>query len=355
MNISVIGISHKTAPIGIREKFYLTPTEQELFLSELKNNPRLVEAFILSTCNRTEVYCHTIDMGIDITLIVNLISTIKKNKLDGPFEKYFYIYNAQEAVEHLLKVISGLDSLVLGEKQILGQVKAAIDQARLKGMFTRYFNLLAAIAVRAGKKVQTETDIGFGGSSVSWAAVAMAEKVLGSLEDKSVLILGAGEMSKLAVGQISNKKFKKLYVMNRTPCHAQALAEKFNGIAVSFCDIKEILSQVDVCICSASAPHYILDKETVEKIMPERNARKLIFIDISMPRNIDPRVAEAPNVLLFEIDDLDKVVEESMEKRQAAVVQVQKIIDAKLKEFTRKMAKITSLRNTDYYQAAHAV
>ncbi|HLF17848.1 MAG TPA: glutamyl-tRNA reductase [Candidatus Omnitrophota bacterium] len=341
MKITVIGTNHKTAPIDIREKFYLNQTQQDLLLAELKNSPKIAEAIVISTCNRTEIYLHAIE-PIDVEFIVRLIMNIKELTFQSALKKFFYCYEDREALKHLLHVACGLDSLVLGEKQILGQVKTAFMRSQERGFLLKPFNVLANLTVRTGKKVRTDTEIDFGGSSVSWAAIAQAEKVLGSLSGATALVIGAGKMSKLAVGQIVNKGFEKLYLMNRTHENAQALAEQFNGEAVPFCDIKEILAQVDLCICSSSAPHYILDFETVNKCMPSRKKKPLLFIDISMPRNIDPKVADIKGVELYFIDDLDAVVEANMKKRQNAVAAVEAIVEAKLSQFYQKLTKFQS-------------
>lgn len=342
MEIITVGINHKTAPISIREKFYLNSIQQDLLLSDLKSDPSVVEAFVVSTCNRIEVYVRVIDKDYEPERIVMSICQIREIAYNSGLMGYFYVIINREAVEHLFRVITGLDSLVLGEKQILGQVKSAFEKSQTKGFFGKHFNVLANVAVRTGKKAQHETDISAGGSSISWAAIAKAEKYLGTLSDKSVLMIGAGTMSKLAVGQISNKGFKQLYLMNRTIEHAQALADTYSGEVVSFCDIKEILSAVDLCICSSSAPHYILDTITVEKVMELRERRRLIFMDISMPRNIDPKVAAIDNVVLYHIDDLESVVEENLLKRQAAVQEVEGIIVNKLDEYYSKIGRLTS-------------
>ncbi len=344
MNISVIGLNHKAAPIDIREKFYLNPTQQELFLSELKSNPAVAESFILSTCNRTEVYSHNIDDRLHPTLFMRMIMNIKKIQFTTEFESYFYHLKDEEAIDHLFKVSSGLDSLVLGEKQILGQVKEAFERARAMGMFSKHFNVLSNLAIRAGKKAQTETNISLGGSSISWAAIEMAEKHLGTLADKSILIIGAGKMSELAVTQIQNKGLKKLYLMNRTPENAMTLAEKYGGEAVGFCDIKEILSSVDLCICSVGAPHYIIDKSTVQRVLPATGSKKIMFIDISMPRNIDPAVADLNGVLLYTIDDLKEVVDLNMKLREQSIAQVHEIIQQKITEYEQKISRL----NNDY-------
>ena len=343
MNLTVIGLNHKTAPIEIREQFYLNETQQELFLSELKNNPGVIEAFIFSTCNRIEVYLHLLRGSIGPEKIIELITTIKKSPQSISFMNHFYRYEGREAVKHLLKVAAGLDSLVLGEKQILGQIKIAFDRARNKGMFSKQFNLLSNIAIRTGKIARNETNICHGGSSISWAAIAKAESVLGSLQDRSLLIIGAGKMGDLAVEQISNKGFKNLFIMNRTQVNAQMIVEKYGGIAAGFCDIKEILSQVDICICCADAPHYIIEKDIAQKVMPQRQNRQLVFVDISMPRNIDPKVTEVDNVVLFKIDDLENVVAENMKKREEAILQVETIIQRKLSEFFEKLNKARNI------------
>src|SRR3989338_1127663 len=164
----VVGINHKTAPIEVREKFFLSSLEQDMLLSELKCNPSVVEAFVLSTCNRTEVYANVLDEKNHFADFIRLLAAIKKQELSANTTQMFYNYTDKEALQHLLKVASGLDSLVLGEKQILGQIKNAVERAQTKGMFTKTFNILSNIAIRTGKKAQTETDISFGGSSVSW-------------------------------------------------------------------------------------------------------------------------------------------------------------------------------------------
>lgn len=338
MNIVVVGTSYKNTPLEIREKFSLTETQQDLLLSELKNDPSVAEAFVFSTCNRVEIYANVLETAKAFETILLRLFSVKKLKCTEEFAKYFYHHQDRIAVEHLLRVTAGLDSMVIGEKQILGQARAAFERARMQGMFTKCFHLLSNTAIRVGKKARHETDLGVGGSSVSWAAIVRAERELGSLQDKSILIIGAGKMSDLAVGHIHHKGFRQLYLMNRTPANAEDLAEKYSGTVVPFCDIKEILAQVDVCICSVGAPHYILDKDTVGKIMPLRSHRRIVFIDISVPRNIDPLVAQVEHVKLFQLDDLQEVVGANMELRRQAVGQVEAMILDKSAAFFAKLA-----------------
>ncbi|MBI3315334.1 MAG: glutamyl-tRNA reductase [Candidatus Omnitrophica bacterium] len=348
----VIGLNHKTAPISIREKFYLNPQQQDLFLTTLKDHPLVSECFVLSTCNRVEVYLKKGDACLDSAFIMDMIARVKKIHLDFDHTPYIYVHESRRACEHLFKVACGLDSLVLGERQILGQVKMAVDRARQIGTLSRYFNILTNIAVRAGKKAHHETAIGHGGSSISWAAIEMAQGMLGSLSGKSALVIGAGKMGEMALTHLCRKGLAKMYLMNRTGEKAGALAVQYNGIAASFFDIKEILSEVDLCICSVGAPHYILDKEQIVKVMAARSNRPLLFIDISMPRNIDPAVAQVPGAHLCSIDDLDQVVDAGMKKRAQAMAEVEGIIRRKILEFDAKIAKLKALKSSDFFDPA---
>ncbi len=338
MDITAIGISHKTAPIDIREKFYLDETGRRLLLSELKNNPAVVEAVVLSTCNRTEVYAHTI-VPDAAGILLQALFKVKFIFFSEELTRYFYTHRDRDAVCHLLRVASGLESVVLGENQILGQVKAAVDCAREEGMLGRTFNILWAAAIRAGKKARHETAVGGGGVSVSWAAVNAAERILGTLEGRSVLMIGAGKMASLAAHRLAHKALAEIYVINRSHDNARALVEKFGGIGVSFWEMKEILSRVDVCICSSGAPHYLVEKDVVQKVMAGRPEKPLVCVDISIPRNIDPGVGQVPGVSLMTVDDLGDIVAETIERRSGALNQVEGIIYQKVEEFYSKIAR----------------
>ena len=339
----VIGINHKKAPVEVREKFSLSDTHQDLLLSELKNRPDVVEAFVLSTCNRVEIYANVIaDINAPL-LFIELLCSIKKIPFSESIKDYFYIETGEAAVRHLFYVTTGLDSMVLGEKQILGQVKSAVARAQDKAMFQPYFNILSNLAIRAGKKVQTETEISYGGSSVGWAAGVLAERILGTLTGKSVLVIGAGKMSALTIKQMCARPLQKIYLMNRTHEKAESLADECGATVVSMYDLREIIQDVDVCISSVAAPHYIIEKEMLQKVMPLRQNRKLLLVDIAVPRNMDPAVADLIDVELCTIDDLDKMIDETLQRRQSAVPQVQRIIDEKLTDFHDKMTRIANL------------
>lgn len=338
MRLLLIGLSHKTAAIGIRELLYLHPLERELLLSELKNNPNVTEAFVLSTCNRTEIYAHLLED--DPGLLFEALFKIKKLPRLPVLTDYFYVHKNDHVINHLLEVTCGLDSLVIGEKQILGQVKESTKLAQDMGMLDKFFNILINTAVHAGKIAQRKTQIGAGGSSISWAAVNMTQKILGPLDQKDILIIGAGKMSHLTADQLSRRPVNNIYVMNRTKAKAEELARKISGVAVNFWDLKNVLSEVDACICSAGAPHFLIENEIIEEVMPLRGHRPLLLIDISTPRNINPSVSQIKSVNLISMDDLHKAIDENLATRQDAVNSVRQIIQNKIELFNHKICKV---------------
>ena len=342
MKILTVGINHKTSSIESREKFYLSTTERELLLSAFKNDPSVIAVIILSTCNRCEIYA-SVDEDYHPHEILKKLFSIKHQPLTHGLQKLFYVLQGAQAVEHLLKVACGLDSLILGEKQILGQIKEAVLLSRQNIMMDKTFNILTNLALETAKKARRETHIDFGGSSVSWASVMMAQNILGSLQGKTVLILGSGKMGRLAVEQLTNKGVKKIYIMNRTIEKAEELAKHSGGIAVPFWEMAEIMPQVDVCICSSSCPHYLIDKELIEKAIQARGGQRMVCIDISMPRNIDPKVSEVKEVCLVTVDDLDRAVQDNIQKRLGAAQEVEVIISNKVREFYQVMDKVRDI------------
>jgi len=339
MKILTVGINHKTSPIETREKFFLSCLESELLLSEFKNDPSVFSAIILSTCNRCEIYAN-VDDEYQSSEILNKLFSIKHQSQTPDLQKLFYTFEGKAAVVHLLRVACGLDSLILGEKQILGQIKEAVLLSRQNLMMDKSFNVLANLVLETAKKARRETQIDFGGSSVSWAAIMMAQNILGSLQDKTVLILGSGKMGSLALQQLVNKGVKKIYIMNRTIENAKELADQNGGMAVPFWEMPDILPQVDVCISSSSCPHYLIDRDLVEKTMLRKAGKRLLFIDISMPRNIDPQVSQVKDVCLVTVDDLDRVVQDNIQKRQTAAEEVERIVLNKVQEYYEVINKI---------------
>jgi glutamyl-tRNA reductase len=335
--LSLIGLNHKTAPIAVREQFFMGTLERELLLSELKNDPNVLEAFVLSTCNRIEVYAHLLEDCPEI--LFRALSKVKKTDPDPYVMDHFYVKSNQDVVDHLFDVACGLDSLVIGEKQILGQVKDAAQLSRQAGIFGRVFNVLVNIVLNAGKTAQSKTQISSGGSSVSWAAVTSAHKILETLQDKSILIIGAGKMSQLTAGQLVRKAVGKVFVMNRTFKNAQTLARTIGAQAVMFWDMKNILTKVDVCICSSGASYFLIEQEMMREVMALRNNRPLLLIDISTPRNIDPLVSQVEGVRLVSMDDLDVLIRENLDSRRSAVEEVRQIISQKKDFFNRSIFK----------------
>ncbi|MBF0503567.1 MAG: glutamyl-tRNA reductase [Candidatus Omnitrophica bacterium] len=339
MKILTVGINHKTSAIQTREKFYLSPLEVELFLSEFKSDPSILSAIVLSTCNRCEVYAHVVD-EYSPSEILNKLFLLKHQPQTKELQELFYVLQGEQAVVHLLEVACGLDSLILGEKQILGQIREAVELSRKNAMMDKVFNVLTNLVLETGKKARRETQIDFGGSSVSWASVCMAQNIVGSLQDKTVLILGSGKMGSLTLQELGNKGVKNIYIMNRTLEKAEELAKHSPARAVEFLELPRILPQVDVCICSSSCPHYLIEKDLVEKTMQIRGGKKLVCIDISMPRNIAPDVAQVNGVCLLTVDDMDRVVQNNVQKRLGAARQVEQIVSNKVQEFYAVINKI---------------
>ncbi len=335
MPFLLVGVNHKTCHLEVREKFFLQPAERDLLLSEFKHNPKVLGAFILSTCNRTELYVDLLDA--DPSVVLDVFFNVKKITPSKDLDPFFYVRHEEEAVAHLLRVVTGLDSLILGEKQILGQVKDAVEYAREKKMLNRTLNVLVNIVVETGKKIRRETHIDYGGVSISWAAVTKAQEMAGSLEGKKVLILGSGKMGNLAAQQLRKKGVEKIFVINRTHEKAEELAGACCGTAVPYWQMKEVLEESDVCICATGAPHSIVRRDLVEKVMAAKPGKKIAFIDIAVPRNIDPEVAQVPGVSLLYVDDLAPMVQSNMDKRHGAVELAEAIITAKTQEFYRSL------------------
>ena len=341
MKILAIGFNHRTSPIEMREKFHLSPVEKELLIAQFRTDPSVMSAVILSTCNRCEMYVNVVD-DCSPGHIVKALFTLKHQPLDEQYLKMFYMLEGPAAVQHFLEVACGLDSLILGEKQILGQIKEAVGVSREKGLMDKALNILTNYVLETGKKARQDTDIDFGGMSVSAAAVSTAQSLLGSLQDKSVLVVGSGKMGALALNYLHQKKARQIYLMNRTLENAAAVAEEVKAEVVPFWNMKATLSEVDVCICSSGAPHYLITRDLMENVAASRQS-PIILIDISMPRNIDPGVADINGVTMIGLDDLDKVIERTMQKRQEAVKEVSELVIRKQQEFYNAMAKIEAM------------
>jgi glutamyl-tRNA reductase len=326
MNIILIGMNHKTAPLEIREKLSLSCWDNLNPVSELMKVPEVKEAMYLSTCNRVEVLADTTEVE---GALANLRSFIfhHGNLSREEMEKCLYIYFDQDAIRHLFRVASSLDSLVMGEPQILGQVKEAYHLAAENHATGMILNKVLHHAFRVAKRVRTETAIANNAVSVSYAAVELAKKIFGSLEGKTVLIVGAGEMSELAARHLVNHGVGKFLIANRTYARALELAQVFQGTAIEFHELAEKLGETDIVISSTGATGYVITKEMVAQALHGRKNHLLFLIDIAVPRDIDPAAGEMDNAFLYNIDDLQEVVDDNIKSRRQEAQRAESIVE----------------------------
>jgi glutamyl-tRNA reductase len=327
MNIQLLGLNHKSAPIEIREKIAFSDSKLDVALKDLKGYKGIEEVLILSTCNRTEIYVASNDCLRGESCLWDFIC----RSMELPEEairKYFYLLNNKKAIKHLFQVASSLDSMIIGETQIFGQVKDAYFKAREANSLGRTLDSIFEEAIRVGKKVRTQTQIGKGAISTSTAAIELARKIFETLEDKKVLIVGAGKIGELTVKNLSSRGIKTVIVANRTLVKAQELAQRFCGEAINFESILDYMRLSDIIISSTSAPHFVITAQDVAKVMRSRNNAPLFFIDLGLPRNIDPATNGLENVYLYNIDDLSQVCSANINQRRNEAQKAQQIVDS---------------------------
>jgi glutamyl-tRNA reductase len=329
MEIILIGLSHKTAPVAIRERFCLTKDGAAETLRRLRGIPGIGEALVLSTCNRLEILAAGEGREADLRSLLAEVGRMRPEEL-GP---YLYCYQGEEAVEHLFRVASSLDSMVLGEPQILGQLKEAYGQAAEGKATGLLLNKLLHRSFFVAKRVRTETKIATQAVSISFAAVELAKKILGELEDKRVLVIGAGEMSELAVRHFISQGAQEIYVTNRTFSRAAELAAEFKGQAIPFEEFQRHLPQMDIILSSTGSDRHIIRREELASVIRIRKNRPMFFIDIAVPRDIDPRINESANVYVYDIDDQEGGVEGNKEERKKEVAKAQGILAEGVKSF----------------------
>jgi glutamyl-tRNA reductase len=342
MKVLVIGLNHKTANVDIRERLAFNGSKLEDGVLRLKELPEVNEVALLSTCNRVEIYAsvnETAPAGENIKRFLSGFHNI--NRAD--FENSLYIYSDSDAIRHILRVASSLDSMVVGEPQILGQLKEAFDFALSKKTTGIILNRLMKKAISTAKRVRTETRIAENAVSISFAAVELAKKIFTELSGKSFMLLGAGEMAELAARHLVNNGVKDVKVANRTYERGCELAKEFDGQAVRFEDFTKEMVYTDIVICSTGAPAYILFKEQMQKVMKERRHKPVFIIDISVPRNIDPEINKIDNVYLYNVDDLQEVVDTNILERKKEAEKAEKIIDEEVEKFTNWIASLNSV------------
>lgn len=325
MKFSILGLNHKTAPLAVREKVAFPDTALPDSLLQLRGHQGLQEALILSTCNRVEIMLTAEDHAdprVEIERFLSLSHAIEQHEV----APHLYHLEGTEAIRHLFRVASSLDSMVVGEPQILGQLKSAYTAARTHGLVTSLLDGLVTRAFSVAKRVRSETDIGQSAVSVSFAAVELARDIFGSLKNCKVLVIGAGEMAELALRHFRRQGIAELLVTNRTFAKADELAHEFNGRAVEYASFLDVLPQVDIVVASSGAPHFILDKPQMKRIIELRKNRPMFLIDIAVPRNIDPSVQQLDHCFLYDVDDLQRVVDQNLKVRQSEAEHAESII-----------------------------
>jgi len=324
-DIVIVGLNHKTAPVEIRECLAFSDTETDTALEELRKHPTVGEVLLVSTCNRVEVLATTETISAAIEAVKTFLSDFKKVSTEK-FTPCLYIHTGDEAVRHIFRVAASLDSMMVGEPQILGQIKAAYQDATRKKTSGVVLNRLMHRTFFVAKRVRTETGIGDHAVSISYAAVELGRKIFGSLQDKKVLLIGAGEMAELAVDHLIHNRAGDIFVANRTFERGVALAQQFHGRPIRFEEIPAHLQQVDIIISSTGSPGFIIGPQHVKGIMRGRRNRPLFFIDIAVPRDIDPETNRLPNVYVYDIDDLKGVIEENIQDRSREALKAERII-----------------------------
>lgn len=329
MNLALAGISHKTAPLEVREQFAISERQLPTALARLKADPDFEEALIISTCNRMEVIVVAREGVEGMDGLRRFVDSYFGVRFDD-FSHCFYVYRGYEAVRHMFRVAAGIDSLVVGEPQVLGQVKKACAVARETRTVGGTLGSILDRVFSVAKRVRTETRIAEAPVSISSAAVELAERTLGWLDDRTVMIIGAGQMGELAARHLVSKGAATVLVSNRTYAHAVTLAEELHGLAVRFNEIWEAMKKTDIVISSTGCPHYIITREDMQRAMLERGEQPLFVVDIAVPRDIDPAVGEVPGCTLANIDDLKEVAEHNLDLREEAVEAADRIVDEEL-------------------------
>ncbi len=332
MSLLILGVNHHTAPIDVRENVAITDAMLTQELSELMTLNAIQEGLIVSTCNRTEVYCYVDDIN---TGTQSLLSWLNKfhpfNKQE--IESYLYTYTNEQAARHLFRVASGLDSMILGEPQILGQLKQAYQSAVDTGSLDKHLNKLFQQCFHVAKKVRTYTSIGANPVSVASTAVSLAKQIFGDLSKRNALFIGAGETVELAAQHLNSVGVHRLTIANRNASRAQALADKFNGYGVGLYYINEVLPDSDIVITATSSTLPILGKGLLEQCIKKRKHKPILIIDLAVPRDVEPECGQLADIYLYSVDDLQQVIQENIQSRQEAATEAESIIKDELEEF----------------------
>jgi glutamyl-tRNA reductase len=331
----VIGLNFRSAPLAVRERFWIPECDRAETLHQLAHAEGIEEALVLATCNRTEFILWASDPALAANSVLQFLGAERQLKLCE--WKHFYRLLDEEALLHVFRVASSLDSIVIGEPQIVCQVKTAWQIAREQGTSGRFLDAVVQKALTVSKRARNETAIGNSAVSIPYAAVETAYQLFGSLAGRKVLLLGAGKMGELSARYLAHQGVAGISVSNRTVEHAHELAKKLGGVVVPFEERWQHLQETDIVISSTSSPHTILNRAEAELIVRERNGRPLCLVDIAVPRNIDPAVRGVPGIYLYDVDDLKYVVQHNAAEREAAAAEAEVIVAAEAKAFRRKL------------------
>lgn len=338
MSILLVGVNHKTAPVEIRERLAFNDEACAESLRRLVDGEIVREGLIVSTCNRVEI------LGATSSEQLEFGAGQLKNFLDttghlpaGFLEEHLYRHTNEDAVRHLFRVASSLDSMVIGEPQVLGQVRHAYSLAVEAGTAGRVLNRLVHHTFRVAKRVRTETGIAANAVSISYMAVELGKKIFDSLKGGTVMLIGAGEMAELSARHLVNAGVSRVVIANRTEEAARHIADEFGGISIALDQMEQFLAEADVVICSTGAPNYVLTEARLRKALERRRNRPTCLIDISVPRNIDPAAGNVPNVFLFDIDDLESVITSNIREREREAERAELIVQSEVMQFQQTL------------------
>jgi glutamyl-tRNA reductase len=333
MNFVLIGVNHRTAPVDVREQFAIPEARLPEAVKTLASYPGVEEAMIVSTCNRVELLARTAHGEATLDGFFRQFFGVDPAR----YRQYLYEYHESDAVRHVFRVASSLDSMIVGEPQILGQIKEAYATARAVGAVNSQLDALLTRAFAVAKRVRNETAVATSAVSVASVAVDLAKKIFGNLDGKSVYLVGAGKMCELAARHLLAHGAKHIYVANRTYDRAVALAKKFNGEALVFDQLYETVPRADIIISSTGAPHTIFRKEHGERFLSKRRNRPMFFIDIAVPRDVDPEMNKLDGIFVYDIDDLQQVVSSHVADRHAEAEHAEAIVQMEVEKFQARL------------------
>jgi glutamyl-tRNA reductase len=334
MELVVVGLSHHTAPVALREQIAFSAAQAEDSLRAADYEERMPERVLLSTCNRTELYALAETPETGRELFLDLVHRQRGIELEGDSDT-LYVRRGRDMVEHLFRVASSIDSMIVGEVQILGQVHDAFEIAQRAGSTGPLMHRLLEAAFRVGKRVRTETEIAIGAVSVSYAAVTLASRIFSDLDKRAALLVGSGETAALAARHLLDMGVGQITVTNRTFERAVALAAELGAVAVPFSSLEDAMGTASIVVTATASPEPVISRDLVKRVLGGRKNRPLLILDIAVPRDVEPSVREVPNVFLYDIDALEGLVRENLERRRREIPRVETIIREEMELFYR--------------------